>query len=125
MPRLLRAQIHDFLHNYHKAVFELEHNKSLVDARREQAEGIVHELLDQKFHYHFHQKVDTDRAETIQLIHNYCREALLPPVVGRLAERVLLLEQRHAKSLELVEMVLEKFSEQIDKDIIKESGGSA
>ena len=115
MPQRLRQQIHDFLRDYRKEVFALEHKEENVTARSAAAQKFAEEMLDQRFHYHFHQKVDPDRAETIQLIHNYCREALLPPVVTRIAERVLLLEQRHLATIGFVECVLEKLAGELEK----------
>lgn len=114
MPMQLRAEIHRFLHDYRKSVFALEHDPEAIQTRQQRVESFVHELLDQKFHYHLHQKVDRTRADMIQLIHHYCQEALLPPIVNRLAERVVFMEQRHAKALELVEKVLDKLSEGIE-----------
>ncbi len=117
MPRKLKEQIHQFLHDYRKSVFELEHDSKKVEERHEQAEHLVEEILDQKFHYHFHKKVDEDRAETIQMIHNYCREALLPPVVNRFAERLLVVEQRHALALEFVERILDYLAEELEQPV--------
>jgi len=116
MPKVLKAQLHAFLHEYKRAVFELEHDPEARVARERHANEFVDEVLDQKFHYHFHQKVDPERVESIQLIHNYCREALLPPVISRLAERVLLLEQKHLAALDLVEGVLAKLTEESEAD---------
>ena len=122
MPHRLRAEIHQFLHDYKKRVFEIEHNPENIEERRQRAQKFAEELLDQKFHYHFHKKVDEERAEIIQLIHNYSREALLPPVLERLADRELLIEQRHAAALELVERVLTSFAVQVDAQA---DGGTA
>lgn len=114
MPHRLRAEIHQVLHDYRRAVFELEHDEARVLERKEKAKQFTNEVLDQKFHYHFHQKVDAQRAETIQLIHNYCREALLPPVLERLAEREFLLEERHQHALQMVERVMNSFASEVE-----------
>lgn len=116
MPRALKAKMHEFLHDYRKRVFELEHEEAERHSREEKAHEFVDEVLDQKFHYHFHKKVDPERAETIQLIHNYCREALMPPVVSRLAERVMLAEQRHQAALSLVQRMLDHLAEDLERD---------
>lgn len=114
MPHRLRAEIHTVLHDYRKAVFELEHDQARVNESKERAKKFTGEILDQKFHYHFHQKVDPQRADTIQLIHNYCREALLPPVLERLAEREFLLEERHQQTLLMVERVMNSFAAEVE-----------
>jgi len=116
MPHQLRAQIHDFLHEYRRRVFDLEHDADLVEKRKGRAKEFADELLDQKFHYHFHKKIDEERAEFIQLIHNYCREALLPPILERLAQREALIEQRHQAALELVGRVMESFALEVEAD---------
>jgi hypothetical protein len=114
MPRVLKTKLHAFLHDYRKRVFELQHEHDQVDRRRQAAEEFVEEVLDQKFHYHFHKKVDPEQAETIQLIHNYCREAMFPPIMSRLTERVLLLEERHVAALDLVHRILDELAEDLE-----------
>ena len=111
MPKILKAQIRKFLHDYSKEVFKVEHEQDHVDKRHEAAERLVKEILDQKFHYHLHQKVDPDRAETIQLIHNYCTEALLPPVLQRMAADVLLAQEKHTVAMDLIRRVLDTLAE--------------
>lgn len=116
MPKVLKAQLHAFLHDYHKRIFELQHDHGEIEGREKSAAEFVEEVLDQKFHYHFHKKVDPSRAETIQLIHNYCREAMLPPVMSKLTERVILLEQRHGAALELVQSVMDMLAKEQEQD---------
>ena len=41
------------------------------------------DVLEQKYHYHFHKLPDADRAEIINMINNYTREAILPPIVEK------------------------------------------
>lgn len=118
MPKVLKAKLHAFLHDYRKRMFELEHDHGLVDVRAKKTEEFVTQVLDQKFHYHLHKKVDPKRAETIDLIHNYCREAVLPPVVSRLAERILLLQEKHNATLELVHRTLEDLADEVESEAV-------
>mgnify|MGYP003573188590 FL=1 len=112
MPKILKAQIRSFLHDYRKEVFELEHAEDKLEKRRQAAGDFAQDVLDQKFHYHLHKKVDPDRVEVIQLIHNYCTEALLPPILLRLAEEILLGQERHVVALDMVRQVLDTLAEE-------------
>ncbi len=112
MPKVLKTQLSSFLHDYKKHVFELEHDARKVEARKLAAGKLAREILDQKFHYHVREKVDASKAEMLQMIHHYCTEALLPPVVMRLAEQYLLAEERHAVTLSVMKDMLEALAEQ-------------
>jgi len=112
MPRLLRSQIRGFLHDYKKRVFELEHDPHLVEQRRDLVKRFVGEVLAEKTHYHFHRKIEPAHAETLDLIYDFCHEALLPPVVTRLAERLAILEARQHAALEMAQRVLDTLAEE-------------
>jgi hypothetical protein len=112
MPKLLKAQISSFLHDYKKRVFELEHDAQLVSQRNEAVKKFVGEVLDEKSHYHFHQKIDPAHAQTLDLIYDFSREALLPPIVTRLTERVMMLEARQQAALDLVHKMLEALAKE-------------
>jgi hypothetical protein len=107
MPKLLKAQIRGFLHDYKKRVFELEHDPRHVEQRREQVRRFVNEVLSEKSHYRFHQKIDKTHADTLDLIYDFCQEALLPPIVTRLGERLAVLEARQQAAIEMVQKVLD------------------
>jgi len=107
MPKLLKTQIRTFLHDYKKRVFELEHDTRLVEQRREQVKRFVHDVLAEKSHYHFHQKIDKAHADTLDLIYDFCHEAMLPPIVSKLAERISVLEARQNAALEMAQKVLD------------------
>ena len=111
MPKVLKAQIRSFLHDYKKRVFEIEHDPKHVEQRRAQVQRLVSQILDEKSHFHLHQKVDATNAATLDLIYDFCHEALLPPVVGKIAERILSLEARQEACLDLVHKMLEAFAQ--------------
>ena len=67
------------------------------------------EILEEKFHYHFHKLPDANRAEIINMINNYALEALLPPIVEKITKRQLVLERK----LELLVGLLEESLNQI------------
>ena len=111
MPKLLKAELRSLFHDYKKRVFELEHDVQQVDQRRDTVRRFVTEVLDEKAHYHFHQKVDKQHADTLDLIYDFSREALLPPIVSRLAERVALLEARQQAWIDMVHRALDILAE--------------
>ena len=71
---------------------------------------VTEEILEEKFHYHFHKLPDANRAEIINMINNYTREAVLPPVVEKLVLRQLVLEKRVEALVHLMEQMLEVLS---------------
>ena len=68
------------------------------------------EILDEKFAYHFHRLPDANRAEIINMINNYVREAVLPPVVEKLVRKQTVLEKRIDALVHLVEDSFEALS---------------
>ena len=98
------------LHEYKVDVFRTEHHKQNVDEIAAECMDVCEDVLQQKYHYHFHKLPDADRAEIINMINNYTREAILPPVVERLVERQVLLEKRLHSMERLLENMLETLS---------------
>jgi hypothetical protein len=96
--RTARRHVHrkfqELLHKYKKDVFQMEHHRKDVASITGECMTICEDVLDQKYSYHFHRLPDADRAEIINMINNYTREAILPPVVEKLVEREVLLEKR-------------------------------
>ena len=107
MPKVLKAQIRSFLHDYKKRVFEIEHDPKHVEQRKAQVHKVVSQILDEKSRFHLHQKVDASNAATLDLIYDFCHEALLPPIVGKIAERLAVLEARQQAALEMAQKVLD------------------
>ena len=107
MPKVLKAQIRTFLHDYKKRVFEIEHDPKHLEQRKAQVHKVVSQILDEKSRFHLHQKVDATNAATLDLIYDFCHEAMLPPIVGRLAERILALEARQQAAIDLAQKVLD------------------
>ena len=60
--------------------------------------------------YHFHKLPDANRAEIINMINNYTREAILPPVVERIVMRQVKLEKRFDALMGLTQQLLELLS---------------
>lgn len=112
MATLAKSELHAFFHDYKKRVFELEHDSAQIAARQAQVAKSVGEILGEKSRFKFHQKVDPKNAATLDLIYDFCHEALLPPVVTRLVERIAVLEARQAASLDLIAKVMERTADE-------------
>ena len=97
------------LHEYKVELFHEEHDD--VEAFTEKCTHIAEDVLNQKFNYHFHKLPDANRAEIINMISNYTREAILPPVVEKIVERQVHVENRMKVLEQLVVNALEALSE--------------
>jgi hypothetical protein len=106
----LHKKFEKLLHEYKVHVFHAEHDKDSVEDIAQECLHVTEEVLEQKYHYHFHKLPDADRAEIINMINNYTREAILPPVVEKLVLRQVKLERRFEALLELTHDVLELLS---------------
>ena len=106
----MHRKFKEILHQYKRDVFQLEHHQKDVESITDECMDICEDVLQQKYSYHFHKLPDADRAEIINMINNYTREAVLPPVVEKLVERHVLLERRLAAMEGLLEHTLEALS---------------
>jgi hypothetical protein len=97
------------LHEYKVNLFHEEHTN--VKQLTEKCMAITEEVLNQKYQYHFHKLPDADRAEIINMINNYTREAILPPVIEKLVERQVANEKRVQALEKLLENVLTTLSD--------------
>ncbi|MFH0946023.1 MAG: hypothetical protein V2A76_12560 [Planctomycetota bacterium] len=111
MHRVERSRVQEALHEYKKECYLIEHNSERHEDVVKEANRIVEGILDKKFHYRFHKPPNPERAEILTMIENYAREAILPPVVGSLAERIVVLEKRQVAAIECMEKLLVLFGE--------------
>jgi hypothetical protein len=107
----MHSKFQSLLHDYKLDVFKVEHDKKSTEEITQECVSIADEVLAQKFNYHFHKLPDANRAEIINMISNYTREAILPPVVSKLVQRQVVLEKRFERLAKLVEELLEVLSE--------------
>ena len=96
------------LHDYKVDLFHEEHDNAAEFA--EKCTHIAEDVLNQKFNYHFHKLPDADRAEIINMINNYTREAILPPVVEKIVARQVMMDKRIDGLERLTERLLELLS---------------
>lgn len=106
----MHQKFRDLLHEYKKEVFRVEHDRQSVEDITTECVQIADEVLEQKYEYHFHRLPDANRAEIINMISNYTREAILPPVVSNLVRRQVTLERRLEAMSTLIEKMLEQLS---------------
>ena len=106
----MHAKFKELLHQYKLEVFHNEHDKRSVQEITTECLHVTEDVLKQKTHFHFHQVPDASRAEWVNLINNYVREAILPPVVEKLVHRQVLLEKRILALQHLNEKILETLS---------------
>ena len=103
----MHRKFKSLLHQYKLDVFHLEHHQKDVDSITKKCMDICEDVLSKKYNYHFHKLPDANRAEIINMINNYTREAILPPVVESLVARHVMLEQRVVAVEGLIEQMLE------------------
>ena len=108
----MHRKFKDLLHTYKREVFQLEHHQKDVDHITKECMEVCDDVLAQKYSYHFHKLPDANRAEIINMINNYTREAILPPIVEKLALRQIKLEKRFDALVDMTERLLDLLSEE-------------
>ena len=108
----MHKKFQELIHRYKVQMFHREHDKESVEQLTKQCLHITEDVLQQKYHYHFHELPDANRAEIINMINNYVREAILPPVIEKLVERQVKLELRFQSMLDLQREMLDILSQE-------------
>jgi len=114
----VHKKFQDLLHRYKVHVFHAEHDKSSVEEITQECLHVTEDVLQRKYHFHFHKLPDANRAEIINMINNYTREAILPPVVERIVLRQIRLEKRFEALLGLTQELLETLSRDPAKETV-------
>src|SRR5262245_19256235 len=112
MPKILKDKLREFLHDYRLNCYKQAHDPAAVHALEREAKTLVDQILAQNFHYHPHQHVDPSRAEMMSVVHGYVTEAILPPVLTKLANRVALLQKRQELAMDMFQKMLNYLSEE-------------
>ena len=108
----MHQRFQELLHQFKIDLFHAEHDKRSVEELTKECLHVRDDVLKQKYHYHFHKLPDADRAEIINMINSYTREAILPPVVEGLVRRQVVLEHRFKALLDLNRKILELLSQE-------------
>ena len=108
----MQKKFQDLLHRYKLSVFHAEHDKQSVEEIARECMHVTEDVLQQKYHYHFHKLPDANRAEIINMINNYVREAILPPLVESLVRRQIRLEKRFDALQSMTRELLEILSDE-------------
>ncbi len=107
----MHSQLKDLLHDYKRNVFQLAHHKKDVEGITKDSLHLTEDVLQQHYKFHFDKLPDANRAEIINMISNYVRQAILPPVVQKMAERHVVLERRVEALEKLLAASLELLSQ--------------
>ena len=113
----MKKKFQELLHQYKLEVFHYEHDKKTSEEITSECLHVTEEILEDKFHYHFHKLPDADRAEIINMINNYTREAILPPVVEKLVKRQIVMEKRQDALLHMIEHMFEMLSKEMERTV--------
>ncbi|MFT7668339.1 MAG: hypothetical protein ACI8X5_001030 [Planctomycetota bacterium] len=111
----MQQKFKELLHDYKKEVFHATHGPNSVEDITAECLNITDDVLQQKFQYHFHKLPDAPRAEIINMINNYTREAVLPPLVDSLARRLVTQDKKIDALVHLVEHLFEVMSVESNK----------
>ena len=115
----MNKKFQELPHRYKVQAFHQEHDKTSVAELSRQCMHVTDDVLKQKYSYHFQKLPDADRAEMVNMIQSYVREAILPPVVEKLVERQLRLEKRletmQSFQRELLELLSEPSREPVQR----------
>lgn len=105
------SQFKELLHDYKRNVFQIAHRKKDVESITRECVHITEDVLQQHYTFHFHKLPDANRAEIINMISSYVREAILPPVVQKIVEHHVVLERRVEALEKLLAASLEALSQ--------------
>ncbi len=109
----MKESFQAMLKNYRKTSFKMYHeHKDVRNQLLAEAKNLAKEQLSQKFQYTFHKDPTEERAEIFNMIYNFTTEALLPPILEKINERIVILEKRHEMLLNMVVEALEVLSEE-------------
>ena len=113
----MQAKFKALLHQFKLDEFHLEHDQKNTEVVTKECMELCDEMLAQKFDYHFHKLPDANRAEIINMINNYTREAILPPIIEKLVLRQVIMEKRHKALVVFLEKMLEALSSDLPQSV--------
>lgn len=111
----MRKKFQALLHAYKVEAFKISHNNECVEERTRDILAFTEQALNNAYHYHFHNEPDPQRVKTLTMVKNFTLEAILPPVVEKLVQRIAVLERQHEAMVGLVDNILEELSGESQK----------
>ncbi len=107
----MKKKFKDLLHRYKVEAFKVSHNSDQIPEIAQEIAQFTEETLKGAYHYQFHEDPDPERIATFNMIKNFTLEALLPPVLERITQRIVVLEKQHSELVRLVDEILEVLSD--------------
>jgi len=100
------------LTEYKKESTKIHRHSSLkIDKITKEAWKKTYDILKNDYLYRFHKKPENSHVETINLVHHYVSEAVLPPIIEKLEEEIIINRRKHDLILNAIETMLEILSD--------------
>ena len=107
----MKKRFQKLLHHYKVEAFKISHDSDAVRDMAKEILEFTEQTLNNEFHYHFEQDPSPEQIERIKWIKSFTVEALLPPVIEKLATRIAIIEKQHEELVGLVGEILETLSD--------------
>ena len=108
----MRQKLRKILHQYKVDAFKFSHDHESLDEVAKEALTYSDDVLHNAYKFHFHKLPDASRAEIINMIQNYTVEALLPPVVEKIMQRIVIVEKQQNRMLEMIESMIDELDDE-------------
>jgi len=107
----VRKKFHDLLHAYKVEAFKVSHTNECVNERTQEILQFTEEALNNAYHFHFDKNPDPARLEALTEIKNFTLEAIMPPILEKIVQRLVVHERQHDAMVKLVDGILEVLSD--------------
>ncbi len=111
----MKKKFRDLLHRFKVDSFKAAHPSEADEELGREIKRFTEHALNDAFHYHFRKDPSPERLETFNMIKNYTREALMPPVIEKMMQRVVAAERQQRLIVKLMDDLLESLSEDEDR----------
>ena len=107
----MKQQFKALLHHYKVEAFKISHSNEQVEESAKEILQFTEEVLNNSFHYRFHNDPDPSSIDTIHTVKSFVLEAIMPQILEKVMRRMLVLEKQHAELVNLVGDILETLSD--------------
>jgi vacuolar-type H+-ATPase subunit E/Vma4 len=112
----MEKKFKSILKAYQKEISHIRHHsKAATDAITKEAISKTHEALKNNYTYKFHKEPTKERMEIINLIQHYVSEAILPPILKKVEDQIVVLNKEHELIMKMIETILETLSNEKKK----------